>query len=244
MKNMNKRTLFVASLILLNVILLNSTVTSHTFQDNRHQEFITFHMTDMLANTKTEKQITTEVFIELFTQRERPNTINEFIVFYKKKIDILSENDLIAPETETIIRDHLINTAIKSPHTQGALFDVINLFNGIFFALKGEKTASFLDLPVLKFPFFNENITALFSGFSKYEGNGFIFTLGTLGFQYAYDYDTVAYEFPHFPPIKGSIIGFTGVLLEADVQDTFGEQYEGFYSIGIGMNIFTLWNKQ
>ena len=127
---------------------------------------------------------------------------------------------------------------------QGALFDVVNLFNGLFFALKGEKTASFLDLPVYQFPFFNDNITALFSGFSKYSGNGFIFTLGTLGFQYEYEYDPDAYDFPYFPQVSGSIIGFTGVLLEAEVGDSFGPQYEGFYSIGIGMNIFTLWNLQ
>lgn len=133
--------------------------------------------------------------------------------------------------------------SISDVQPTGLFFDLLNIFNGFGFALKGEKTRSFLDLPIMKFPFLNTNITALFSGFNAFEGNGFIFTLGTNGFRYIYDYDRDEYMFPYFSPVKGWFIGYTGFLLEASVSDIFGEEYEGTYIVGIGMNVMTLWNN-
>jgi len=246
MNNTNRRAILVASMMVLAILFSNFTTVSYPIQSNQKEEMITITATDMISNTQSQYTISKEMFLELFYPTEKPKTTEELAIFYQQKLNILHENGMLSPETKAILTEYL-DTLIQTnraylPQPKGPLFDVVNLFNGIFFALKGEKTASFLDLPVLQFPFFNDNITALFSGFSRYTGNGFIFTLGTVGFQYTYGYDTDAYEFPYFPPIRGTIIGFTGVILETEVGDTFGEQYEGSYSIGIGMNIFTVWN--
>ncbi|MBS3778485.1 MAG: hypothetical protein KGY50_04245, partial [Candidatus Thermoplasmatota archaeon] len=63
------------------------------------------------------------------------------------------------------------------------------------------------------------------------------------GFRYIYDYNRDEYQFPYFSPVNGWFIGYTGILLEAEVSDEFGETYEGTYIIGIGMNVITLWNE-
>ena len=234
--------------MLLTILLPTFTVTSDIAQKTQTEETIPITIIDMFSNTRSEHVLSKEIFLELFEPPETPTTKGDIQIVYEQKLDILEDNNILSVKTEAFLKNNLkrlIDTSeINSIQPQGALFDVVNLFNGVLFALKGEKTSSFFDLPVYQFPFFNDNITALFSGFSRYTGNGFIFTLGALGFQYAYDYNSDAYEFPYFPPVSGSIIGFTGVLLEADVGDAFGPQYEGFYSIGIGMNIFTLWNLE
>jgi len=147
------------------------------------------------------------------------------------------EKDLISEMTTKSISNTRANVLSK-----GLFFDLLNVFNGFGFAIKGEKTRSFLDLPVARFPFLNTNITALFSGFNSFEGDGFIFTLGTNGFRYIYNYDKDVYDFPYFSSINGFFIGYTGVILEATVSDIFGETYAGTYIIGIGMNVITLWN--
>lgn len=240
---MNKKPIIIATLMILTILLSNITVISHPIEQTKTEELITITITDMLSQTQSTKELSKATFFELFNQDD---TNENIMMRYQQKLNILLNNNILSPETKTYLKNNLqtiqnkISTNDIQP--QGVLFDVVNLFNGVLFALKGEKTSSFLELPVYQFPFFKNNITALFSGFSKYSGNGFIFTLGTLGFQHTYDYDPDAYDFPYFPPVSGSIVGFTGVLLEANVGDSFGPQYEGFYTIGIGMNIFTLWN--
>jgi hypothetical protein len=137
----------------------------------------------------------------------------------------------------------LLPVSLNNPNPEGLFFDLLNIFNGFGFGIKGEQTKSILDLPIARFPFLNTNITALFTGFSSFEGNGFIFTLGTNGFRYLYNYDRNDYEFPYFAPVNGWFIGYTGILLEANVSDLFGETYEGTYIIGIGMDVMTMWNE-
>jgi hypothetical protein len=243
MEKMNKKTITISILIILFTLLSNFTVVSCPMEQTKTEEQLTITVTDLLSQTQSKHILSKTTFFELFNQDDSNENI---MMLYQQKLNILLNNDILSPETTAYLKNNLAKTENKIStndiQSQGALFDVVNLFNGVFFALKGEKTASFLELPVYQFPFFENNITALFSGFSKYSGNGFIFTLGTLGFQYAYDYDPDSYDFPYFPSVSGSIIGFTGVLMEADVGDIFGPQYEGFYSIGIGMNIFTLWD--
>ena len=51
------------------------------------------------------------------------------------------------------------------------------------------------------------------------------------------------YDFPHFSEISGSVIGFTGIFLKMIISDNLGEEFEGSYFIGIGMNIATMWNN-
>jgi hypothetical protein len=247
MKHMNKKIIVAVNAIVLVILLSSITVISSPISKSKTEEMITVTVTDMLSDTRSEHAISKEVFFELFQPMEKPISNEELSDFYQHELGVLTDNGMISSETNTRIMHNLYcmeKDTLYSQKPTGALFDVVNVFNGLFFALKGEKVNSFFDMPVFQFPFFKDNITALFSGFSKYAGNGFIFTLGTLGFQYSYDYNPDVYEFPYFAEVSGSIIGFTGVLLETEVGDTFGEQYEGFYSIGIGMNIFTLWNTQ
>lgn len=132
---------------------------------------------------------------------------------------------------------------IGSSQSQPILFDAMNLFNGIFFGLKGNLQNTVMYLPVFQFPFFDDNITALFIGYSKAVGSGSVFTLGTLGFKYIYDFDKDAYDFPYFSPVTGNLIGFTGIIIEVSVGNLLPE-YQGNYLIGVGMSIFTLWNKE
>jgi len=166
----------------------------------------------------------------------------------EERLNFLSDIDIISSETANNlankfkIQQKFLNED-RLLHDINPLFGLFNFFNGVFFGLKGERPVNNLDLPVYKFPFFNSNITALFSIYSKFIGRGCIFTLGTLGFKYIYEFDMDKYEFPHFPEISGSIIGFTGIFLKMNIGDTIGEEYEGTYFIGIGMNIASAWNN-
>jgi len=185
-----------------------------------------------------------EKFITIFKPMDAE--INSFQDAMELKIQQLHSFGLITASEHEFLNQQMqtfsLDNAISCVQPTGLFFDLLNIFNGFGFALKGEKTRSFLDLPIMKFPFLNTNMTALFSGFNAFEGNGFIFTLGTNGFRYIYDYDRNEYVFPHFSSVKGWFIGYTGFLLEASVSDDFGEQYEGTYIIGIGMNVMTMWN--
>jgi len=166
----------------------------------------------------------------------------------EERLNVLKDIGIISSETANNLSNKfkterkLLNECRLLPGIN-PLFGMFNFFNGVFFGLKGERTFNKLDLPVYKFPFFNSNITALFSIYSKFIGKGCIFTLGVLGFKYIYEFDMDKYEFPHFSEISGSIIGFTGILLKIDIDDTIGEEYEGTYFIGIGMTITSAWNN-
>ena len=166
----------------------------------------------------------------------------------EEKLNVLNDIGIISSETANNLankfnkQQKLLDKDCLLPGIT-PLFNLFNLFNGLFFGLKGERTFNSLDLPVYKFPFFNSNITALFSIYSKFIGRGCIFTLGTLGFKYIYEFDMDKYEFPHFPEISGSIIGFTGIFLKLSIDESIEEEYEGTYFIGIGMNIASAWNN-
>ncbi|MBN2602930.1 MAG: hypothetical protein JXA91_02215 [Candidatus Thermoplasmatota archaeon] len=203
---------------------------------------------DTVKGQVTEHEITPEImktFISLVTEEKLVNSFGDAV---KNKLEILENIGLVESST----KNHINRLLNKIPNFENgqrflprsrALFDLFNFFNGVLVGLKGQKDNSFLDLPVYQFPFINSTITALFSVFGQYSGEGFIFTLGTLGFKYIYDFNMTKYGFPPFPNIKGSLIGFTGVILEAEVGDQLGEQYEGSYVIAAGMSILTVWNN-
>jgi hypothetical protein len=186
-----------------------------------------------------------KAFISLITEQKLGNSFGDSV---KNKLEILENNGLVESSTKNHI-NRLLNKIPNFGKVQTslprsrAIFDLFNFFNGVLVGLKGQKDSSFLDLPVLDFPFINSTITALFSVYGQYSGEGFIFTLGTLGFRYIYDFDTDKYGFPFFPSIKGSLIGFTGIVLEAEVGDQLGEDYEGSYVVAAGMTILTAWNN-
>ena len=184
-----------------------------------------------------------ETFISFFEPIENLDENNAQHSFQLKMQD-LQNSQLINDNEKKLIQQITSSRVTKDidMNSEGLFFDLLNVFNGFGFAIKGEKTRSFLDLTVAQFPFLNTNITALFSGFNSFDGNGFIFTLGTNGFRYIYDYDRDTYDFPYFGSIKGWFIGYTGIILEATISDALGETYEGTYIIGVGMNVITLWN--
>jgi len=177
-----------------------------------------------------------EISQESFTKQieERLNVLNDIGIISSETANNLANK--FKTQQKFLDKNRLIPT--REP-----FFDLFNLFNGIFFGLKGERTFKDLDLPVYKFPFFNSNITALFSIYSKFIGSGCIFTLGALGFKYLYEFDMDKYEFPHLSEISGSIIGFTGIFLKLNIGDDLGEEYKGTYFIGIGMTVASTWNN-
>jgi hypothetical protein len=168
----------------------------------------------------------------------------------QEKLETLVSMGLISDKTADdayycFINQNLpCNINSKPMSSKPIFFDAMNLFNGIFFGVKGKMQNTLMYLPVFQFPFFDDNITALFIGYTKMMGAGSVFTLGTLGFKYIYDFDQTSYEFPYFSPVTGNLIGFTGILIEVNIGGLLPEQFQGSYIIGVGMSIFTLWNKE
>lgn len=216
---------------------------------NEKEKTIKINVFDTTTEDLTKHYVSEEEAKEIIALIEGEISQESFAREINGKLEVLNNIGIISPETRNylansideqqkrIYKNHLISE-------NGLFFDVLNVFNGIFFGLKGEKEYTLLELNIYQFPFFNTNITAQFSFLSKFAGSGCVYTLGTLGFKYIYDFNLIQYEFPHFSNITGSVIGFTGILLELDVGDTIGEKYEGTYIIGIGMDIATIWSIQ
>ena len=213
-------------------------------QPDTQSEQIQVRIYTIADQTMRTQEVELDEFLSFFEPLEIDEKTNSQLAF-QQRLNQLLENNIINVQEKKFVQQvtSSLGSKIKSDvDSEGLFFDLLNVFNGFGFAMKGEKTRSFLDLPVARFPFLNTNITALFSGFNSFDGNGFIFTLGTNGFRYLYDYDRDTYDFPYFGSIKGWFIGYTGIILEATISDALGETYEGTYIIGIGMNVITLWN--
>ena len=175
---------------------------------------------------------------------EKP-TSNTFANQLEHKLNVLRETGVISNDqavrlTGLVKHFHYNKMFIGS----SLFFDVFNLFNGIFFGVKGNRDKTFLKLDVVNFPFFNGTLTAGFTGFTNIVGNGSVFTLGTLGFKYIYNYNKTKYEFPYFSGVKGNILGFSGILIEFEVEGLNDEKIEGTYLMGVGMTVLTIWNIQ
>lgn len=245
MKIKKQKTVISALFVIITLVALpiqNGAMIQQQTNQTPQLQIKIFNTYDQTIRTQT---IDFNEFISLFEpiqNKDLQQPYNQLL------LNRLQEKGLITVQEKEIINHQLnmqkISGTFNNPISTGIFFDLLNVFNGFGFAMKGEKTRSFLNLPVARFPFLNNNITALFTGFNSFEGNGFIFTLGTNGFRYLYDYDRDQYEFPHFPSIKGWFIGYTGILLEATVSEIFGENYEGTYIIGIGMNVVTIWSEK
>lgn len=236
----------------ISILLLTSFVpavnSSIQKQDNEKERVIRINVLDSTSECLTECYVSEEDARKIIALMEEEISQESFAKQIEERLNVLNDCGIISSETANNLankfkaQQKFLDKNRLLPNFD-PLFDLFNFFNGVFFGLKGERTFNDLDLPIYKFPFFNSNITALFSIYSKFIGRGCIFTLGTLGFKYIYEFDMDKYEFPHFPEISGSIIGFTGIFLKMDIGDTFGEEYEGTYFIGIGMNIASAWNN-
>ena len=223
-------------------------VSSSVQKQEEKEKTIIVNVLDSSSECLTEYYVSEGDARKIIALMEEEISQESFTKQIEEKLNVLNDIGIISSETANYLADKFkkqqkfINKDRLLPDID-PLFDLFNFFNGVFFGLKGERTFNSLDLPVYKFPFFNSNITALFSIFSKFIGRGCILTLGTLGFKYIYEFDMDKYEFPHFPEISGSIIGFTGIFLKLSIDESIEEEYEGTYFIGIGMNIASAWNN-
>lgn len=243
-KNRNVKIGIVTSAVITLIIATSFQSIATISQDET--EFIEVTINNLNDKTIRQQTVTLDELIAFFEPINHQDE-KDIHFFLQSRLNQLQDTNLISKEEKNMLQQQFKLSSRSYSHSgiypQGIFFDLVNVFNGFGFAIKGEKTQSFLDLPVMQFPFLNNNITALFSGFNSFQGDGFVFTLGTNGFRFIYNYDRDIYAFPYFSNIKGWFIGYTGILLEATVSDTFGEQYEGNYIIGIGMNVITLWNE-
>jgi hypothetical protein len=195
---------------------------------------------EIVLSTEAAKNL----ILELMKNDITPSNFNQEM---REKLILLRDNGLILPETA----DKISNNFNKLPKMffrtsplskQGIFFDAQNIFSGTFFGLKGVKDFTYLDLTLYDFPFFSGNINAGFYGWSRFTGNGTVFSAGFLGFKYLYDFNETKYDFPYFPGIRGSIFGYSGLLVYIDSVNISGVE-EGPFIIGIGMSFVTLWKN-
>lgn len=244
MKNKKIKIGIVSNAVIL--ILVATSFQSIATTPPAQSDLIDVTIYNLNENTIRHNTIEFDDFMSFFEPLDNQDEKN-IQAYMQSRINILLESNLISEEEKELLQQQLKLTFLPQSfpgiEPKGIFFDLFNVFNGFGFAIKGEKIRSFLDLPIMHFPFLNNTITALFSGFSSFEGNGFVFSLGTNGFRFIYNYDRADFAFPHFSSVKGWFIGYTGILLETTIPDTFGEEYEGNYIIGIGMNVITLWTE-
>jgi hypothetical protein len=247
-----RRTLFKKMMLccFLSAVMVSTAATSFALKPaslQSHQETAMLRVIDGYTNAITEHRLNqeeTETLLTLMTTQPTPATFAEDM---QEILGELTALDLITVETAKQLsktyQTSMSNAQSTNPAPEGVLFDVFNVFNGVFFALKGTKDYTLFELNLYNLPFINSNITAQFSLLSKFTGEGFVFTLGTMGFKYIYDYNATLYAFPYFSKISGIVTFFTGVLLELEIGDKLGEEYKGSYKLGFGTNMVSIWNR-
>ncbi len=247
---MEKTKKMIFLVIGVGILLINVSSLSNSVQTlNKPYEDNKTHVTieDLITGTKKEFYVEKEIALDIIDFQLEKITPQTFTSETIEKIDVMKKANLIDEKTANILTNFFIkkqNSLDYKNSKPAALYDLINVFSGVSFMVKGERTFNSLDFPVGKFPFINSNITALFSILSSFDGDGFIFTLGTFGLKYLYDYNVDVYDFPYFPGIKGSVIGFSGVFIKMEIGEDFDEEYRGTYFIGMGMNFGALWNNK
>lgn len=235
---------------ILSVFMVTTAATSLAItpvSQQSDQETATLRVIDGFAGTTTEQSLSREETEMLLALMTTPPTRSSFIEDMQNILGQLCTLDLLSQDTAqsllTAYQTSMIRTQSAHLAPAGPIFDVFNLFNGVFFALKGTKDKTIFELNLYNLPFINSNITAQFSLMSKFTGEGFIFTLGTMGFKYLYDFNMTSYAFPYFSEISGIVTFFTGVLLELEIGDKLGEEYMGPYKMGFGTNMVSIWNR-
>lgn len=245
-KKIIQKKLFAACLITIMTISLIPMVSSNVQKTDE----IKIKVLDNTNGSLEKKEIAISneaaknLILELMKSDIKPSNFKQEM---RKKLNLLRDNDLILADTA----DKISNNFNKLPKMffrtsplskQGIFFDVSNIFSGTFFGVKGVKDFTLLDLTMYDFPFFSGNITAGFHGWSRFTGNGTVFSIGFLGFKYLYDFNDTKYDFPYFPEIRGSVFGYTGLLVYVESLNYSGVE-EGPFIIGIGMSFVTIWNN-
>jgi len=250
-KTLKGKTLVIGCVLLLlgvsNVAIANPNEQEQTqFGDNNTVKITIYDSTSKRV-TKTTYLVSTEQaqkIIKAFMETEM--TRDSFNQQIKDRLTLLQENGLISLKTATALmktitsRQQLL-TQRNIPSRPSAFFDVANLVNIVIFGLKGEKVKSFFELNPIQMKFLNGTISAHFTLASKFTGNGSVFSLGLLGWKYSYGHNQTKYPvFPHFPGITGSIVIFTGILIDVESAQP---GYPGHYIMGTGMSLITTWNR-
>jgi hypothetical protein len=247
MKKSKKMILLVigVSFLLISVSSFSTSIQTQykIYEENKTQ----ITVNDLITGTEEEFFVEKDIVLELLDFELEKITPETFTSKTIEKIDILKKADLIDEKTANFLTNFFIkkqNSFDYRNSKQVPLFDLVNLFSGVSFMVKGERTFKSLDFPVGTFPFINSNITALFSILSSFDGDGFIFTLGTLGLKHLYDFNSDLYPFPYFPGIKGSVIGFSGVFIKMIIGNDYDEEFRGTFFMGMGMNFGAIWSNK
>lgn len=218
-----------------------STVSTYSKQ-NAVEETIKICVINTFNNHISEYYLSTDEYTTLVNAFQQSVTSNTNIESLSEKVTTLELLKLLSLDQATFLRSHYktLETKYLSYNYKDRIFgfDALNLFNGIAFFLKGEKISSLIDLNVFNFHLLNSNISALFSAYSEFQGNGFIISLGTLGFQSILSFSVLP-DF-RFSEIHGAIVGFTGLLIVTDSQAIGSEEAT---IMGIGLDILTYWDK-
>jgi hypothetical protein len=240
-KNKIFKLLISGIISLLLVLSTINVVNSEIIENNISEKKIKIRIYDSQKGVLSENLINIDIYKDLFDLTYEELNDESFMEIVTNKIDLLVDSGCInSDQASHLIKQYEIfekQNNLKYPNSLIGLFDVVNIFNGIFFKLDGEKVNSFLDLYVLNLPILNKNISALFSFLTEVQGKGFVFTLGVLGFQSIFNFSLVKEE--RFSDVEGSIYGFTGILIETIGGDITQDKT----IMGIGMNIFTYWNE-
>ena len=241
-QNTYKRTIVIAVAFLLLFTSITISTSSINTKEIENEKTIKINIINMVDNQISQHDITIEDYNILFEKPIQINTPTAFTANVKEKINLLESLQLISNEQSRMLQNRFDSLENKYSDNQIDLgvfgFDAINLFNGILFNMKGEKLTSILDLYVLNLPILKSNISALFSAFSEFQGNGFVISIGALGYQSIVSFSMQ--QDPRFALIHGSIIGFTGILIISE-KDT--SEPNTVSILGIGLNVLTYWNK-
>ena len=248
MKKIFEKILFLMIVSSIILTLFVSPVISRQ-DESDVDKLICVRVLDTIVGKDTEYYVTSDEFQGLIGIMDDKIIVSSFSKKMADKLYLLEDYGMVSDKTvKTLLLqynsdDAQINRFSRLPKPSGST--IFNIFSGTFFGIKGEKTNSFLELSVMQLPFFNGNITAGLIGYSKFIGNGSIFTVGFIGLKYIYDFNNTKYRFPYFPTIKGNIVGFSGILIDVNAQNAdIPEDMKGYYYIGVGMSIFTYWEIQ
>ena len=235
-------------IIVSSLLLVLSAPSVISYEQNDRNQLVKVKVWNIIDGEDTICYISFDEFQDLFEIMNEKIAAGSFSQQMLEKLDFLEDHGMISDGTvKKLSLQYRLTEERSNKFSRLTQADVtaFNIFSGTFFGMKGEMEISFLNLEITRLPFFDGNITAGFLGYGKFTGNGSVFTIGFAGLKYIYDYDNIKYGFPYFPVISGSIIGFSGILIEVFVHgDNVPSDVEGHYLFGMGTSVFTYWKVQ
>jgi len=197
---------------------------------------------DTISRCYTKHQVSEEEIQRIIGLIQDGITKDSFPEQIEEKLNVLNDIGIIEPETATKLSNIFKLKQIYTNHNyqrsnNNQLFEVVNIFSGVFFGMLGVKEYTLLELIQFSYPLLIGNMTAQFTVLNRFRGNGSVFSLGFLGFKNIHDYNETKYEDPFLPAILGSVVGFTGLLIEILPEEEFQIYF------GVGTTVATVWSK-